>query len=1102
MSELDRQNDIDDLINTSGPHTEAGSDASPLLPFVGRAQELDHLLSFVGKGTSGASLSLLWIEGEGGVGKSRLLKEAKKRIAPEVLIVHVCFRPDATFSLPKLLAAALTEAGAPLHIDARHPSESVSSVLASLRELGRLQPTLLVLEDVHLLDAKGVADMVTVMHGMEYERLCIVCLARPGNETAFGAALPFLTETIELKPLTLQAIRRMGTTWGYDLNRLPNLTRFLYERTRGIPLVIESAVYNLLVHRPELKRNPVATVRSIAGDTEQSLTHGLTVGLSAQDMEGARRLATLGETFSMQGAAALLDAPEEQVDRLRRAGILTQSFDEVAPLFGRPSELARYSFSHSLLHERLLSEAPPPDSRSLELLESDVPLCSTTFFTYLAQTLGSGFPSERIAALLERLLAGTENLIDSPNWKAASIIHASAKTIFRRYRKSLPEERVRLIRFHLLRLRLQILNAFPSHPDFIAAADELLALTDNPRDREQALQRLTALEYSIFRTDEGWTFRAETVFDETERLIERFPDILLDPLYISLLGNITGALRVAAPLPVMERAWSRFGKLLAAAEATGNEEARHRGLLDIAPSFLFDFRTEEELEERKNLAEKIAAECEGGIPEGRFAISWPRFLESIGEMQRAKEVLTKWTSHPLSGYNLSREFALRMLELIVDSALGASAKSVEEAAVDILEEFQNIQKIEEGKEGDVTLAQTSVAAHIVLASIMRGEIAWGNELALRLCKGNERISHYMEFERAVLSADTAVMERLLDSGQVRPDILPLVAYALGRKEADRAQVVETARKLLEGPIIQRSGILSLRLVLALLGMTARDPERDLQKMIGDAVYKATEAGTQWLAAHKLPAYLHALLRDMQFLIEAERQTEHGNRNKVPESRHTTEEPRTQQQPTPERIAVTVVGAITYTLPGKKTAKVRGPRPQQLLGLLAANELLASPISLADFRLHVTGSTAQEESANYLRVLVSRMRKQLGHDAIISDGESAPRLNTAQVSVDLIEATGLIRQALSMARNHRADQAREALIKGLEILAGGEPYPGLSGQIFAAARKELRSLLHRSVTITAKLLLQGNQRQRATELIHLGLTVLKEDEELAKMLEEL
>lgn len=1077
------------------------TDDARALPFVDREDDLSQIVSFARIATMINRLHLLWLQGEGGIGKSRLLEEAGKRMGSRVAMLRIEFLPGASSSLIESFDIAIRKALPSSDSQTHAASNSISVVLAALRDLVRLQPTLIVLDNVHVLDSRAAADLVTILHGMEHERLGVICISRPGNDIVFGAVLPFVTETIELQPLDLDAIRKLGATWGYDLKRRPRLTRFLHERTRGIPLVIQAALKDLLASRGELARSPVATVRNIGRNIGRSLMHGLTAGLTDEEIDATRRLATLGEIFCVLGAEVIVDRAEYHLQRLQRAGVITQSFRESTPLFGSPSERLHYSFTHSVLHEQLLSEAPPPDDRTLDLLETDVPLYTTTLFVYLAGSIGPDFAPDRIEIVLERMIAQVEDRADSPNWNAALVIRHAAETIYRQYRGRLSEESSRRIRFDLVRLQLRILNAFPSHPDFVAAVDELLAMTQNPQDETSALQRLTALEYAIFRTEREWTFRAEAVFDETEHLVERFPDILLHSGYIILLSQIAGALRASSSFEAIERVRARFDAMIAAAEATGNTEAREHMLLEIAPSFISIFRSPEELEDRRLLAEKIAAVCGEGTPDGRFLVAWPRFLESIGEARRAKEVLARWTPHPLSGYNLSREFVMRLMELVVDAALDDSLEKLERAGLDLLEEFHGIQKLEERGE-DITLAQTSVAAHIVVIGVMRGEVEWATEIALRLCENNERINQYMEFERAALTADAETLERLLEKDEVRRSYVPLVRYCIGSADASMKDAAQAARSLLSSPVIQRSNILFVRLVLALVSAGMKNPERSLRSELEEDIRNAVRRCTEWLVERKLAAYLRPLLAEARPFID-----EPSGTDVKPKLKGTKPVANRQVQETDSAgagfdslVRISMIGTMSFRLPGQKPVKVRGPRPQQLLGLLTANELLAVPLSLADFRLHATGSTSQDESANYLRVLVSRARKQLGADAILTDGESAPRLNYAVVKVDLIEATRLIADALSFARNRKADQAYEALVRGLDLLGSGKPYPGLTDEIFEAAREEFKLLLRLALVETATLLRKTNHAGRADEILTRGLRLLPDDEELRRMRE--
>ena len=112
-------------------HTEAsnGADQAPSdlqlkgdLPFVGRKAELDYLHAFVRGALAADRLSALWIQGEAGIGKSRLINQIAEDFYPATTLIRCRFYPDANLSIQSVLASAVLDA-------ARHHGISTSLTL-------------------------------------------------------------------------------------------------------------------------------------------------------------------------------------------------------------------------------------------------------------------------------------------------------------------------------------------------------------------------------------------------------------------------------------------------------------------------------------------------------------------------------------------------------------------------------------------------------------------------------------------------------------------------------------------------------------------------------------------------------------------------------------------------------------------------------------------------------------------------------------------------------------------------------------------------------------------------------------------------------------
>lgn len=1049
------------------------------LPFVGRERDLARLVAFADNAVAAHTLSVLWIRGEAGIGKSRLLREALSGIDENIVSVQLRFFSESPRSLTKALSSALTTVINTHLPSTPTPTEQLPDVLSSLRTLARVKSTLLILEDVHLLDTNAMSELVTILHGLEREPLGVICTARPGNETIYGAVLPFLVDTIDLKPLTIKDIREMGTIWGYDLRRHKRLTQYLLEHTQGVPLIVQSVLNSFLSSREELKSNPIAVVRRIADETTESLTHGLTRGLSEEELNAARLLATLGEIFSIEEAEYVLDDPQKTIERLCHVGILIRSFRESEPLIGPYSAHPPYEFSHSLLHDRLLQEAPPPGPWLVELLLSDASIYSTVPYSYCAQIQ---LPDEEwgtVCELIELCLDLANETIDSPNWEIASVLINAAWELYNRHAVAIPEPQRTDLRFQLLERRLHALNAFPSHPDFIDSADQLLELTADPKTEEEALRRFAALEFAIFRTDEGWNFRTEEIFEETERIVTAFPELIASEPYTLLLGNLTGAMRVVASSESLGRIRIRFNEIVRQAEERNDEELRKMAYLMIAPTFITRFETEEDLEDRKRLAYRIMSEYEDDVSSGRFVAAWPRFLDAIGHYDEARQFLTKWSSHPLSGFDISRQFALRLLELLVNSAAGDELSEIERQATVLLEEFRQVQGLDGGT-GKLSLAQTAVGVHVILLGTQRGELEWAVRTASELCDDDSGILRYMAFERATLTGDTGKLAAMYREGSMPPTFAPIYQYlCTDPAGCEEEYMIEAVRALTHTPVIQRQDILHHRLIMALVAMS---PYPDRAESIRNIVREAVADGFRWLHELALETFVPPYADLAQHFFSP--QELEALRGTVSNSEHETtsdsNDPAT-KSPATWNVSLSMLGEITLTKPNERPKKVRGMRMKHALAAFVANELAEEPLTLSHFRAVATESDDAEEGASYLRILVSRLRKQLGKDAILSDGKTAPRLNLTEVHVDLIEISELIKQCIESLRSRHIRHAHDALIDTLAILDKGEAYPEMEDDFFTAARSELAQRLDSAVRQAVDMLRSQGDENAADNL---------------------
>ncbi|MGE3799452.1 MAG: AAA family ATPase [Candidatus Kapaibacterium sp.] len=1054
------------------------------LPFVGREVELKRILTFFNGTLSSDRLSIFWIRGEAGIGKSRLMAEAILHLPPSVVVIHARFYPDSSIAVLQVLGEAIVETRRRYFPDEPTlPPTNLAELLASVRGLLRRQPTLLAIEGIHLLDQKGASDFSAIIRSLEREPLAVICTARPEIDSAYGIALPFIVATQEVKGLTKDDLRQLALKIQADPHRYTNLVDLIYEKTHGHPLAIWAIYRAFQSNRSDLSESPIALVRRITHETTTIVVAGMLRTLSEAELEAAKRLACLGEIFAKRGALLLIDGAEEMLQLLVRQRILTTQIEHVAPILDGIADESPLAFTHSILHEYLVAIAPEADEHLLSVLEFDVPIYSITPFLHAHK---ANFPLERIEllkSLLWQSIQSTNRLLNSPHWNLGIAINKAAQQQVESHREILTQTEYHDLRVELLLLECGLHNAFVNAKAFQEPARELLEITASPSDENQALQRLRALEFAIYRGDHAWSFQTDSVLDEMEQIADHYPQLRLHEVYLHLLSTLAGGIRASGSMERVRRLERHLNQILAAARIENAIEARHTALLWIAPSLLPTFDTQAELEDRSRLAEEILRECNGAQPVGMMLTAWPRFLEATGRSSEAIEILDRWLMPKLTGYDLPQQFALRMLRLIVEGARGTPLQEIAKKAELLLEEYLSSQSYE--NEPSATYAHIAVGTHLIMVGTMSGDIEWGRSMARKVCGGGGSIDAYMFFETSVLQHDIDGIKAAVDQ-KIYPeqfeDILTFL-FAPNPDENLRVKSLASARGLLQDPIVRRQHLLRVRAIIALLELPIEKMQQ-MQAKLKEDIRDAIERGIEWLSNRDAPGYLPPMLaiaktylRDRENLIESQQMEEN------------TSGTDTEEIP---NVRINVIGKITIAVGEEKPRGMRGKRQERLIALLVLNYLQEAPLSLSDFRRLSTELEDEAERANYLRILTSRLRKRIGSDGIITDGKSAPQLNLKVASVDLLEASNLIEQATLFVRNNNGGSGAIALEEAMKFLEAGEIYPELDDELFEAARNDFQNRLREAILLAAELLEREGGEERGRELIAKGLKILPQD----------
>ncbi len=411
-------------------------DVTALTPLVGRGHEIDGLCARWTR-TAGGEGQLVLVSGDAGIGKSRLVRAFRDRLAtaPHTWLDGYCaprtagsaFHPvielisrgfgfaegdsptqrldrlERSLDLPDLdlprivprLARLLSLPPARrFPLDEGSPEYEREQTLAALADmflaLATLQPVLLTLEDLHWCDPSTLELLQRLTARLGATRVMIVTTARPTFRPAWVASAC----TIALAPLTGAETRALAIAATAGAALPAEVVEQIVARADGIPLFAEE-----LSRAVEWRRRD--RVDRVVGDDEP-----LAVPATLQDSLMARldRLgdgkrvaqlcATLGRDFAYDVVAAVSnDEPEvlrHALDRLVAADILSQR--------GTPPR-ATYTFKHALLQDiayqsQLDAEREKIHARIARLLESQ--LAGTTPETLAEHYLQGGLVREAV----------------------------------------------------------------------------------------------------------------------------------------------------------------------------------------------------------------------------------------------------------------------------------------------------------------------------------------------------------------------------------------------------------------------------------------------------------------------------------------------------------------------------------------------------------------------------------------------------------------------------------------------------------------------------------------------------------------------------------
>jgi TOMM system kinase/cyclase fusion protein len=351
---------------------------------VGRDQQLEQLVD-AWRRTQAGSGAVFLVSGEPGIGKSRLVRELRRRVPAAAWLGCQCraenqnsaLRPfiDLLSALDEPIEALLSRyemdlaenlpllnALVSLPPDERYPLPNLTperrkeltlnAILTLLVRMAAAQPLILAMEDLHWADPTTLDLLAMLVEELrapvqapdEVPRICVVTTARPvftppwSLENVSLIVLPRLTgnEVEEMIKASLTS----------DVSALPR--RVLDEvilRSDGIPLFAEEVTRMLVESGIDPESDSNRLNMGIPGTLRDLLTARLD-GLSSSAKDTAQLASVLGREFRYE----LLRAASEKTESLVRADV--RELSHAGLIYQRRSVRAEsYLFKHALLRD-------------------------------------------------------------------------------------------------------------------------------------------------------------------------------------------------------------------------------------------------------------------------------------------------------------------------------------------------------------------------------------------------------------------------------------------------------------------------------------------------------------------------------------------------------------------------------------------------------------------------------------------------------------------------------------------------------------------------------------------------------------------------------
>lgn len=1061
-----------------------------LLPFTGRKAELEQVLRFWRQTFDAHGLRTMMLVGEAGVGKSRLAEEAASQISlAGGVVMQARFYPDAATPLPALLARAVSRNQAAQQLLKSDPEETLSGVVSAIIRICGLRPTMLVLEDAHVLHGDGISELAPLLERLADEPLSILLTARPVTLAARGLIERFLVDELHLTGISESDIAAMCTEIFGSNSLDQSAIRALAEKTLGNAMAVRSALRGAV--RPAQSAGGRAAA-SVAIDTRaftdqldrnvRLLSEGMVAHLTESEKATAATVAVLGEVFARETAAKLLPTFDAAINPLIFKGILSTPNASPSSLAEHRAVGTPLAFTHNLIHRHFVENHPHDPTMIVRLLAENSTLYSILPLEILGKHLDS--VTADAATCLEAIqsILTIAFVVDgTPMWRSSLVMWEIASRLAAQIRLGLQELAQRELEATLIRYRLQLLRREQA-PEFTTLVERMLELTAEPIDETWGEYRLAVLIFQRRMLRRKHPERLAEQWKEVEQVVERFPALRYHMRYA---GNLIDLGRAASTLrdPQLMRMVERKLHELQNDPATP-EGFAHSAFVGVSPNLFWLYQTEAELQRRLDSIPELE---EKTLPNRKTDLR----IQKIGlyhEIGRVDEMLADADRY----LPLFRELGLRpevmscqLVTLNANAMLGGDLDTLATQAEEVCANSPQPLKAP-GRQlaGSILIRTALLRAEHQAAQQLREQFGVSNDsltVTLTYLLDNDPINE-IEGTATNLREPIELLARLQQQVAATP--------------ANLEAIQELAEAIVRHPILAIDDLVATHVLFRLIGTMPQEfkalPDR-LRRALHDGLKRAVDH----LERLRLPAMIAPMLKEFGHAFSKGELTAHRARLAALQREREAEQ-LASNEAAETRVKVMMFGTITVQRPGEEPERIRGAQLATLLGLMAANQMLARPLSHREFVALAIGNERDPDKVRKsLNFAVFRLREVVGSEAVDTTGE-IPELNRDAVWIDIVEANQHLKEATRALKEGALLRAVPAIAAALRIGSGQVPFPTLYDEFFESAREDYENTVRETLIRVATLLAKEGDLPNAEELLEQAFGAMPDDEEIAEL----